>query len=120
MGGGRQEADVRRMSPVHVGMPDTTADGEVGAEVAKHLQVGRGYVITPGLACVREELVRKHSQVVAYAKKPPRHNGFGVCMSKGRQHRIEERQSKQDAGPAQKMTTGERVRCRDLDRLRCM
>ena len=102
---GGQEADVRRMPAVDVGMRDAAEHGEVVAVLLQHLEVGRSRVVAAGAG--REEQVGSQAEVVADAEHPARpgirraRRGSRRARER-RQHRVEERQRQRDAHALQK------------------
>ena len=98
---GRQEADVRRVAAIHIGVHDAAAHGEIVAEGAKLLQIGRQLVVAPCLTGFREELVRQHAEVIADAEKSPRRGRAGG-MCEGRLHRLESGRPSRTPAPCRK------------------
>ena len=93
---GREEAIVRRMPAIHVGMRHAAEDGEIVAMLLEDLEIRRQWVITPVL--LREEMFGQQTQVVADAEEPARLAAWR-CISgnafrhggKGRRHGIQHR-----------------------------
>ena len=63
---GGEEAVVRRMPAVHVGMRHAAEHGEIVAMLLEQFEVGRQRVIAPAL--LREEMFRQQAEVVADAE----------------------------------------------------
>jgi hypothetical protein len=106
-GAGGEEAIVRRMSAVHVGMHYATEDREIVAMLLEQFQVGRELI--PASAVLREEMFRQQSKIIADAEEAARlparrHVGGHPFRDRGerRSHRVEHGQRKQDARAAQK------------------
>src|SRR5438445_7709948 len=67
---GREEAVVRRMAAIHVGMRHAAEDREIVAMLLEDSQIRRQWVITPVL--LREEMFGQQTKVVADAEEPAR------------------------------------------------
>src|SRR5439155_7688393 len=93
---GREEAIVRRMPAIHVGMRHAAEDGEIVAMLLEDLEIRRQWVITPVL--LREEMFGQQTQVVADAEEPARLAAWRRISGnafrrggKGRRHGIQHR-----------------------------
>src|SRR5687767_8493698 len=94
------------MAGVHVRMPDAAQDGKVVPEITEVLQVGRELIILPGLASLREELMRQNSQVIADSEKPPWNRRLRRSFRECGNHRIQKRKAEEDARPLKERAPG--------------
>ncbi len=97
---GGEEAVVRRVAAIHIGMRHAAENGEFIAVLAQLFQIRRERVVAPGL--LGKKLLGYEAEVVAHGEDAARREHLRVARE-SRHHGIEEGQRESHAGAAQKL-----------------
>src|SRR5688500_4094355 len=100
-----EETDVGRVAAVDVRVRNAAEHREVFPVLLEQLQIRRQLISTPGL--LGKEPLWQQSEVVADGQHPARLGGRRRSARKRREHRFQQRQGKDNAGPAQKLRSEE-------------